>query len=111
MLRQGGLAYISEPVYAGDFNDILRLFNGRRRSVKLRLLRPPSEQWFRPVRVAAGRSIFQHDAIRGFEEFERRIIGGGYPGRILTSTMPCLRDRETAVFCRIDSDGIARSHR
>ncbi|WP_456405980.1 class I SAM-dependent methyltransferase [Thiolapillus sp.] len=27
VLRPGGLAYISEPVYAGAFNDILRLFN------------------------------------------------------------------------------------
>ncbi|MCW8904604.1 class I SAM-dependent methyltransferase [Sedimenticola sp.] len=27
VLRPGGLAYISEPVYAGDFNEILRLFN------------------------------------------------------------------------------------
>jgi len=27
VLKTGGLAYISEPVYAGDFNDILRLFH------------------------------------------------------------------------------------
>lgn len=27
VLRPGGLAYISEPVYAGDFNEILRLFH------------------------------------------------------------------------------------
>lgn len=27
VLKLGGLAYISEPVYAGDFNDILRLFH------------------------------------------------------------------------------------
>jgi len=27
VLVPGGLAYISEPVYAGDFNDILKLFN------------------------------------------------------------------------------------
>ncbi len=27
VLKPGGLAYISEPVYAGDFNDILRLFH------------------------------------------------------------------------------------
>ncbi|WP_457673755.1 class I SAM-dependent methyltransferase [Thiolapillus sp.] len=27
VLRPGGLAYISEPVYAGEFNEILRLFN------------------------------------------------------------------------------------
>jgi ubiquinone/menaquinone biosynthesis C-methylase UbiE len=27
VLKPGGLAYISEPVYAGEFNDILRLFH------------------------------------------------------------------------------------
>jgi ubiquinone/menaquinone biosynthesis C-methylase UbiE len=27
VLRPGGLAYISEPVYRGDFNDILKLFH------------------------------------------------------------------------------------
>jgi ubiquinone/menaquinone biosynthesis C-methylase UbiE len=27
LLRPGGLAYISEPVFSGDFNEILRLFN------------------------------------------------------------------------------------
>ncbi len=27
VLKPGGYAYISEPVYAGDFNDILRLFH------------------------------------------------------------------------------------
>jgi ubiquinone/menaquinone biosynthesis C-methylase UbiE len=27
VLRPGGLAYISEPVFAGDFNEVLRLFH------------------------------------------------------------------------------------
>jgi SAM-dependent methyltransferase len=30
VLKPGGQAYISEPVYAGDFNDILRLFHDER---------------------------------------------------------------------------------
>lgn len=30
VLKPGGLAYISEPVYAGDLNDILKLFNDER---------------------------------------------------------------------------------
>ena len=30
VLKTGGLAYISEPVYAGDFNEILRLFHDER---------------------------------------------------------------------------------
>lgn len=31
VLKPGGMAYISEPVYAGDFNDIVRLFNDEKR--------------------------------------------------------------------------------
>jgi SAM-dependent methyltransferase len=30
VLKPGGVAYISEPVYAGDFNEILRLFHDER---------------------------------------------------------------------------------
>lgn len=30
VLKPGGIAYISEPVYAGDFNEILRLFHDER---------------------------------------------------------------------------------
>lgn len=30
VLKPGGMAYISEPVYAGDFNEILRLFHDER---------------------------------------------------------------------------------
>jgi ubiquinone/menaquinone biosynthesis C-methylase UbiE len=30
VLKPGGVAYISEPIYAGDFNDILRLFHDER---------------------------------------------------------------------------------
>ena len=48
VLRPGGLAYISEPVYAGAFNDLLRLFHDEKRV---------REAAFEAVRqsVAAGR--------------------------------------------------------
>jgi ubiquinone/menaquinone biosynthesis C-methylase UbiE len=31
VLKPGGLAYISEPIFAGDFNDILRLFHDEKK--------------------------------------------------------------------------------
>lgn len=31
VLRPGGLAYISEPIYAGEYNEILRLFHDEKR--------------------------------------------------------------------------------
>ena len=75
ILRPDGLAYISEPVYAGDFNAILRLFNDEkvvreaaftatRRAVDSGLLALDREIHF------FGSSRFQ-----GFEEFEQRVLG------------------------------------
>jgi SAM-dependent methyltransferase len=75
ILRPDGLAYLSEPVYAGDFNEILRLFN--------------DEKTVREDAFAAiGRIIEQGTLLidreihflsssrfEGFAEFERRIIG------------------------------------
>jgi ubiquinone/menaquinone biosynthesis C-methylase UbiE len=75
VLRPGGLAYISEPVYAGEFNEILRLFNDEK------LVREAAFEAIARA-VAAGpleleREVHFHSASRfaGFEEFERRIIG------------------------------------
>ena len=75
VMRPGGRAYISEPVYAGDFNEILRLFNDEKavrkaafaatvRAVGNGLLRLEQEIHFHGI------SRFQ-----GFEEFEQRVLG------------------------------------
>jgi len=75
ILRPGGLAYLSEPVYAGAFNEILRLFHDERqvreaafaaiaRSIERAELRLDREIHF----LSASR-------FEGFDEFENRIIG------------------------------------
>ena len=75
VLRPGGLAYISEPVYAGDFNEILRLFN--------------DEQRVREAAFAAILSTLEHGVLTledeihflsesrfaGFGDFQQRILG------------------------------------
>lgn len=75
VLKPGGLAYISEPVYAGDFNDILRLFHDEK-AVR--------EAAFEAVREAVDSGLFTlagerfFNAPRKFEDFEafeQRIIG------------------------------------
>ena len=74
-MRPGGRAYISEPVYAGDLNEILRLFNDEKavreaafaatvRAVENGLLRLEQEIHFHGI----GR-------FQGFEEFEQRVLG------------------------------------
>lgn len=74
VLRPGGLAYISEPVYAGDFNEVLRLFHDEK-AVR--------EAAFATVRKAVEQGVFelvgQHffntpNNFDNFADFENRII-------------------------------------
>jgi len=74
VLKPGGLAYISEPIYAGQFNEILRLFNDEK-SVR--------EAAFQALKKAVERGdfslqdeiFFQSETFfRDFAEFERRIL-------------------------------------
>ena len=74
VLKPGGLAYISEPVFAGDFNEILRLFHDEqkvreaafatlKRSVDVALFDLVEEVFFNSP------MCFQN-----FEEFEEKTI-------------------------------------
>lgn len=75
VLRRGGLAYISEPVYAGDFNEILRLFNDeeRVRKAAFEAIRRTVDKGT----LELEREIHFHATTRfeGFEEFDQRILG------------------------------------
>ena len=74
VLKPGGLAWISEPVYAGDFNEILRLFHDEK------VVRELAFQAVHDA-VDAGtlelvEQIFCHTESRfaDFNEFDERII-------------------------------------
>ena len=84
VLRPGGLAYISEPVYAGDFNAVVRLFHDERevreaafaalcRAVDAGLLESVEQRFFNT------RNDFAN-----FAEFERRVIGATHSDHRLT---------------------------
>jgi len=75
VLRPGGLAYISEPVYAGDFNEVLRLFHDEktvreaafeavRKAVELGVLELVGQHFFNTA-----------NNFSDFADFERRVIG------------------------------------
>lgn len=75
VLKPGGLLYISEPIYAGDFNEILRLFNDEKavreaafaatvRAVESGLLELVEEVFFEA-----------ESRFAGWEAFEQRILG------------------------------------
>jgi hypothetical protein len=74
VLNPGGLAYISEPVFAGEFNEILRLFHNEQ-SVR--------ETAFSTVKKVVDEGLFilveqtffnSPTRFEDFNEFENRII-------------------------------------
>jgi len=74
VLKPGGFAYISEPIYAGDFNEILSIFNNEKEV---------REAAFQAVRKAVDEGLFRlaeevffntPRRFRDFAEFEHNII-------------------------------------
>lgn len=84
VLVPGGLVYISEPVFGGDYNEILRLFHDEqrvraaafeatRKAVGTGRLALVSQTFFRaPVRY------------RSFAEFEQKVIGATHTKHLLS---------------------------
>lgn len=103
VLRPGGLAYLSEPVYAGDFNEVLRLFHDER-AVR--------EAAFAAVQraVASGRFALETEQFflqpmhfDDFDHFARQVIGVTHTNHNLS---PDLFERVRASFERhMTADG------
>jgi ubiquinone/menaquinone biosynthesis C-methylase UbiE len=74
VLKPGGLAYLSEPVYAGDFNDILRMFHDEkamREAAFAAVERAVQGGMFELV----GQKFFSTPShFDNFEQFEERIL-------------------------------------
>lgn len=74
VLKPGGLAWISEPVYAGDFNDILRLFHDEKvvREKAFAAISQAVEQGF----LALDKQYFfnTRSQFDNFEQFDTRMI-------------------------------------
>ena len=74
VLKPGGLAWISEPVYAGAFNDVLRLFHDERQVREAAFAatqRAVADGRFQLVRQRFF-SVASH--FRDFEQFEEQVI-------------------------------------
>jgi len=108
VLRPGGLVYISEPVYAGRFNEIMRLFHDEK------VVR---EAAFNAIRnaVASGKFELAKEVhcksltrFEGFEDFEHRILGATHSDFDIDQE---LYEKIKAAFIpHIGSDGIAEFH-
>ncbi|MDJ0739742.1 MAG: class I SAM-dependent methyltransferase [Gammaproteobacteria bacterium] len=105
VLRPGGLAYISEPVYAGAFNDILRLFHDEqvvRQAAFDALCRTVADG-----RLALHEEIHFTSIARfaGFAEFERRVMAVTHSDFAIDATLhAAIRD---AFLPHVAADGIA----
>jgi SAM-dependent methyltransferase len=75
VLAPGGLVYISEPVFGGDYNEILRLFHDEQRV---------REAAFEATRKAVGEGLFalvsqtfflSKVKYNSFADFEQKVIG------------------------------------
>jgi len=74
VLKPGGLLYISEPVFAGDFNEILRLFHDEQevREVAFNTVKKAVDQaWFSLVEETFFNSPMKFE---NFTEFENNTI-------------------------------------
>jgi SAM-dependent methyltransferase len=104
VLVPGGLLYVSEPVYAGDFNDIVRLFHDER-AVR--------QAAFDAVRAAVGAGRFElvgqtfFDApvrFADFADFEAKVIGVTHTRHVLTPTV--LAEVRSRIEARRSADGL-----
>ena len=103
VLKPGGLAYISEPVFAGDYNEILRLFHDEelvrraafdalKRAVDSGLLELVGQKFFKTaVRY------------RDLAQFEEKVIGVTHTQHRLTAE--CLAAVRARFSAHIGPDG------
>jgi ubiquinone/menaquinone biosynthesis C-methylase UbiE len=84
VLKPGGFAWLSEPVFAGAFNDVVRVFHDERRV---------REAAFEAVRAAVEGGVLEcveqlffaaPVAFRDFAEFERGVIGVTHTRHVLS---------------------------
>lgn len=87
VLKPAGLAYISEPVFAGDFNEILSLFNNEKevREAAFKTLKSAVDAgWFHLVEEKFFNTPRRY---RDFGEFENTIINASHSHHRLDADM------------------------
>lgn len=105
VLRPGGVAYISEPVYAGDFNDIMRLFHDEKQ-----VRQAAFDATVRAIERGplAFEQEFHFDTVtrfNGFTEFESRILGATHTEFAIDASM--YQQIRTMFEAHLDDQGVA----
>lgn len=94
VLRPGGLLYVSEPVFAGPLNEVMRLFHDEEqvRAAALQAMRHAvtSGRWVEQVEVCFEMPVHYRD----FADFEQRMIAVTYADhRLDDATLQQVRAR------------------
>lgn len=108
VLRPGGLAYISEPVYAGDFNDIMRLFNDEKLVREAAFAATQRAVDMGKLELDREIHFFSTRRFQGFEEFDRHILGATHSEFDIDDALYAEIKRQ--FMPHIGDDGIAEFH-
>lgn len=74
VLKPGGIAYISEPIYAGDFNEILRLFHDEREVREAAFAAEVRAVSTRQLALVAQKFFLQPMHFESFSQFEDQVL-------------------------------------
>lgn len=74
VLKPGGIAYVSEPIYAGDFNDILRLFNDERAVREAAFAEVKRTVLSKRLALVTQKFFLQPMHFESFDQFEQQVI-------------------------------------
>lgn len=87
VLKPGGLAYLSEPVYAGDFNEILRLFHDEQ-TVRAAAFASASRAVMSGMFELVDEIFFDTEIhFESFEQFEAHVINVTHTNHRLSSEL------------------------
>jgi ubiquinone/menaquinone biosynthesis C-methylase UbiE len=85
VLKPGGWLYVSEPVYAGEFNEIVKLFHdeGEVRAAAQAALRRAAQS--KVLEPALEKEFMAPLAFRDFDDFDAKVIGATHSQHVLAT--------------------------
>lgn len=107
VLKPAGLAYISEPIYAGDFNDILRLFHDEKAVREAAFAAEVKAVSTQRLSLVSQTFFLQPMRFDDFSQFETRILKVTHTDHSLS---PALHDTVRAKFERHMATGGVNFH-
>lgn len=87
VLKPGGVAYISEPVYAGDFNEILKLFHDERAVREAAFAAEQRAVSSGRLALLTQRFFLQAMHFANFAQFEEQVLGVTHTEHRLSAEM------------------------